>query len=485
MNILIRADASAETGGGHIGRCLALAEAARARGDTAVFATRADAELGQSMLTAANFRYHLLDCDDDWQSDASATAQILDDIDWIIVDHYGLDVRWEAVFRDEGVRILVLDDLADRRHACDVLVDTGRSVRDQGVYDGLVPTECRRLLGPRFLCLRREFNATNVNRCVKAGTDLLVFFGSADGFALTGPTLDALERLALPEDVTIHVVLTAATARYDELRARGGIVVHQNVTDMAGLLAKMDFVIGAGGISLWERCCMGVPSLTIALNDNQAPGVELAAKSGGTFYLSLDDARNPDLLAAAVARRITDHKDWPDIAAAGRRLVDGKGAVRVLSMLGPVRFRPATAEDSELIWRWAHDPAVRAMAFRPDPIPRKDHDVWYARLLANDEAMILIVKIGAADAGQVRFEWNASEGGWVIDISVSTHFRGKGMALECLMKAVTLLRLKHPGAVAIAWVKEENMPSLKLFEAAGFARDFVRSGAVRFCDRDI
>lgn len=334
MNVLIRADASAESGGGHIGRCLALAEAVRERGGTATFATCATAALGRSMLAQTGFPVHVLDCKDDWQSDAHATRVHANAIDWIVVDHYGLDARWQTIFKDEGIGVLVLDDLANRPHACDILVDTGRPEEGSNAYDSLVSDNCIRLLGPHYLVLRREFRETPSSpKEKKKTTDLLVFFGSTDGASLTGRSLDAIDRVDAGGDLTTHVLLSKANARYEEILNRGGIVVHENVSDMAGLLADMDIAIGAGGVSMWERCRMGVPSLTVALNDNQVPGVRLALSAGAIRSFALNDARDPASFSDALSRFFESRQNWPAIAAAGRQMVDGNGAARIVDRM--------------------------------------------------------------------------------------------------------------------------------------------------------
>lgn len=334
MNVLIRADASAQAGGGHIARCIALAEAIHDRGGDALFATRQDATLGHRMLKAAGMPYRELSCGADWLSDAEATRQLLGGNDWVVVDHYGLDARWQKVFKDDGIGVLVLDELADRPHACDILVDTGRPEDGGNAYDRLVPDNCIRLLGPHYLVLRREFRETPpAPKDQKKTTDLLVFFGSTDGASLTGRLLDAIDQVGLRGDLTTHVLLSKVNARYEEIRNRRGIVVHENVSDMAGLLADMDIAIGAGGVSMWERCRMGVPSLTVALNDNQMPGVTLASSAGVIRSLALNDARDPVLFSDALSRFFECRQSWPAIGAAGRKIVDGNGAARIIDRM--------------------------------------------------------------------------------------------------------------------------------------------------------
>ena len=481
MNVLIRADGSTHTGGGHVGRCIALAEAIGAAGGNVRFATRADAPLGQAMLKAARLPFSLLDSADDWKADAGATRDLAAGADWIAVDHYGLDCRWEEIVKSAGARLLVLDDLANRPHACDLLADPGRGADGGAAYADLVPDGCVTLFGPRHALLRQEFVVRRrAGKTFRDRPRVAIFFGSADGARLTEPALEAVAGAVPAGSVETHVIVTSANERRAALRARPGISVHEDVTDMAGLLDSMDIAIGAGGIALWERCCLGLPGLAVALNDNQRPGVRAAADAGAIRSLAPAAAREPEALAAAV-RKLFDERDrWPDMSARGRRLVDGRGAARLVAHMGPLSLQPAGTADCETLWRWANDPAVRQMAFESAQIPREDHDAWFARKLESASTIILIARHGVAPVGQVRFDKAAGEGGWLVDISVAAAHRGRRLALEMLLKALVALRRDCPDALAVAWVKDQNRPSRALFEAAGFAPDGARPGATRF-----
>ena len=331
MRVRIRVDASERVGGGHVGRCLALAEALAGRGAEVRFLTRADAELGRGMIAAAGFGTNLLETGEDAGADADASRAASDGADWIVVDHYGFDALWHhRVLDDNGKkRILVIDDLADRPLACDLLVDYGRPDEDGGAYRDLLQRDCRMLLGPRYALLRREFRS--VTKGCRSGNKarVLVFFGAVDRGGRVETVLDSLKTAGLMETAEVHVIVTAANPRREAIRSRSDIVVHENVADMAQLLAGLDIAVGAGGVSLWERCAVGLPGVAVAVNENQAPGIRAAVDAAAARRLSVEELGEAETLAPLVSGLLADTAGREEMAAAARRLVDGRGAERV------------------------------------------------------------------------------------------------------------------------------------------------------------
>ncbi len=328
MNILLRADASAKTGGGHMGRCIALAQELGARGNLVEFATRADDRLGTSILTRAEIPFRILDCDDDWQSDAKATRETAQASDWVVVDHYGLDDRWETQIRKSGSKILVIDDLANRRHDCDILVDAGRAPGSDA-YRDLLPPASAVLLGPRYSILRREFRGRQQRAPRTRKKNILVFFGSADGSGLTIPVLEALDGVDRRASLNVHVVVTDANPRRRQIRQLEGVIVHENVPNMAALLSGMDMAIGAAGSTCWELACLGVPMVTVVTAQNQIQVNRTLREAGASASVGEVDGILDGRLRETVAALMADDAGRRRMAAAGRALVDGHGATRV------------------------------------------------------------------------------------------------------------------------------------------------------------
>jgi len=325
-----RVDASLQIGTGHVMRCLALASVLQQRGARCHFIGR---ELDGHLLeriAGYSHEVHRLppappgraDADApahagwlqaDWREDARQTSQLLQAVrpDWLVVDHYALDQRWEIA--QGPVRKLVIDDLADRRHACDVLLDAnlGRVASD---YTARVPAGCTLLLGPRHALLRPEFArlraASLARRRTAALGHVLVTMGGVDAPDATGEVLRALKAAPqlLPRECRITVVMGAAAPRLAVVRALAATLpwpaeVLVNSPQMAERMADSDLCIGAAGTTAWERCCLGVPTILLALADNQRPGARALQAAGAAALLGSVEAIRDELPAALQALR--------------------------------------------------------------------------------------------------------------------------------------------------------------------------------------
>lgn len=312
MRVAFRTDASSRIGIGHVMRCLTLARLLSRETDTAIrFVCNRDLpDAVKGRLLAAGFG--LAETGDaegfDWQADADRFAAAVgsEGVDWLIVDHYGIDRRWEQAVRPLARNILVIDDLADRPHGCDALLDQNLIFGMESRYRQLVPDGCKLFLGPEYALLGESFAAARHLAAEKTSLGrVLVNFGGSDP---TGESFKVLEALELagrpagwPETLTFHVVAGPANARSAELKKRceslAGVVFYPEVKEMAKFLADMDMAIGAGGVSLWERAFMGVPSAVIAVADNQVPSAEESARRDMVWYLGESRAVTPGRIA--------------------------------------------------------------------------------------------------------------------------------------------------------------------------------------------
>lgn len=346
--LAIRADASQSIGTGHVFRCLALADEARALGARVVFVCRElPGHLG-GMLAEKGYQVRMIDGVSDGRDDAAATRAALTDlaspVDWLIVDHYGLDVQWERVLRPLVRHLAAMDDLADRPHDVDLLIDSCHGAEERHLYDGLVPSHALRAVGQDFVLLRREFFETEPPaRCAGEVRRILVTLGGSDPLGGSELALDALD---CPQfaSIPVDLVLGAVNPRPEALRRRAGsmrnVTVHVQHNRMAHLMAGADLCIGAGGTTSWERCYMGLPSVILVLADNQrglASRLE-RLKCGR----ALDVMAGIDAAALRIALRdiLHDARWRAEAGLRARALVDGKGVSRVLKLLeGALRQR--------------------------------------------------------------------------------------------------------------------------------------------------
>lgn len=238
-----------------------------------------------------------------WQTDADICRPILEDNapDWLIVDHYALDARWEAAVCRTDTRLLVIDDLADREHLADVLLDQnlGREAKE---YTALVPTRCHCLIGPEFALLRPEFiqwrdvSLARRRQSMKL-EQLLISLGGVDKDNVTGQVLEALKQWDLPDGCEISVIMGATAPWLNEVKVQanalpGPTEVVVNVSDMARRMSEADLAIGAAGSTSWERCCLGLPTLMLVLADNQREIAEALSRAGAAVFLDCVNTRD-------------------------------------------------------------------------------------------------------------------------------------------------------------------------------------------------
>lgn len=275
--------------------------------------------------------------------DAQACAPILasQHPDWLVVDHYALDANWERALSPQYRRLLVIDDLADRQHVCDLLLDQTFG-RDAADYGSLVPADCRLLCGSQFALLRPEFAALRPyslqRRAKPVLRELLISLGGVDKDNVTGLILEALRTCPLPDTCRITVVMGSTAPWLDAVRKQAMEVmpwptrVLVGVSNMAQLLADSDLAIGAAGATSWERCCLGVPAIMLVLADNQRKVAQGLMQAGGALLLTQGPAAGAQLAAWFDTWR-RDPAQLCRMSESAADIVDGMGTNSVLKCL--------------------------------------------------------------------------------------------------------------------------------------------------------
>lgn len=314
MKVAFRTDASLQIGTGHVMRCLTLADALSAKGADCQFISRAHEGNLIDFIRSKGHTTHALPAGAplprspadtthaSWlgatqAEDAEACATILavQRPDWLIVDHYALDAFWERALAPHYRKLMVVDDLADRPHACDMLLDQTFG-RDAADYRPLVPADCRLLCGSQYALLRPEFAALRPyslqRRTQPVLRELLITMGGIDKDNATGQVLQALRACSLPADCRITVVMGATAPWLDEVRKQAQDMpwptrVLVGVSDMAQLMADSDLAIGAAGATSWERCCLGLPTAMMVLAENQRHAARLLEQENAVRILEL------------------------------------------------------------------------------------------------------------------------------------------------------------------------------------------------------
>ena len=358
MKVLFRTDASLEIGTGHVIRCLTLADALRERGAECRFICREHEGHLISLIGERGYKVGALPRPDDyevdfethlgpqkwlgvdWRTDLAQTKQCLgdDNVDWLIVDNYGLDHRWESEMRVVCDRIMVIDDLADRRHECNLLLDQnyGSSVE---LYAGLLLADCKQLHGPEFALLKSVYAERRIKLRAHTGNIkrvLIYFGGGSDPMDLTGMALRAFKSREL-EKIELDIVVGSGYLHIDELeveaRGRSKTKIYSNLPDLSDLMIKADLAIGAGGSTTWERCCLGLPSIIIGTADNQSTACKALASEGTIKFLGYVGAVTFETLKKEIICLLNLPEQLILFSEKSRRMVDGLGTNRVTDCL--------------------------------------------------------------------------------------------------------------------------------------------------------
>lgn len=288
MKVAIRADASASVGTGHIMRCLTLAEELRKCGAQITFYCMAYEGNLIAFIRHAGYECGVLD---------GVDAAIPDSGNWLVVDHYLLDYKWEKQMSDQFDKIFVIDDLANRRHTCDILLDQNFFPEPEKRYCQFVPLTCRLFFGPRYALLRREFwiAKQKLHRSYSSVNTILVSFGGTDP---TGETRRFLfwwnEQDRKIFNQKLIVVIGQRCSDKEMILQLGermpNVEVHVQTNRMAELISMADIGVGAGGASIWERCYLGLPTAVVIVADNQRLVSKEAAAAGIVLILGEQDA---------------------------------------------------------------------------------------------------------------------------------------------------------------------------------------------------
>lgn len=360
MRVLFRADASLQIGTGHVMRCLTLADALRERGADCCFICRSHPgnlinEIEQRGFGVAVLPYdgkwtgtdttqpvHAAWLGEDWETDAeqSKVGAGGTAADWLIVDHYALDERWEHALAPHYRKLMVVDDLADRPHACDLLLDQtfGRDAMD---YRSLVPDDCHLLCGSQYALLRPEFANLRAyslqRRAQPVLRELLITMGGVDKDNATGLVLQVLRSCPLPADCRITVVMGATAPWLNEVRKQVEDMpwptkVLVGVSDMAQLMADSDLAIGAAGATSWERCCLGVPTIMLVLAENQRKIAEALSEAGAARLVEVSKLKSQTLITPEYLEPLS----LGAMSHAAAAISDGFGAKHITQTLNKV-----------------------------------------------------------------------------------------------------------------------------------------------------
>lgn len=495
MRVVFRTDASQLIGSGHVVRCLSLADELRARGEEVLFVCRELAgnlnrlieEKGYDLCrlpapdgndSVLNWNKHATWLGVDWQQDAKETQSFLqsvvDKIDWLVVDHYALDKAWETTFRSMVGKIMVIDDLADRQHDCDLILDQNFYLEPESRYENLVPVKSARLLGQHYALLRPEFHELRNQIRSRDGVvkNILVFFGGVDATNETAKTLRAIATLGR-DDLTVNVVVGSGNLHQQEVRGLceelNNVSFHCQVSNMAELIANADLAVGAGGSVTWERLCLGLPALVMSIADNQTAIAEDCGRSGLHVYLGQASDVSQTVLAAALQTALQSPALLMSLSMQAMRAVDGKGLARVVQQLSPLEIdlRMAVQSDCQNIYRWRNAEETRRHIFDKDEIPFEVHQEWFRNSLERRDRVILIGESNNKPVGVLRYDLKGDEA--MISVYLVPGKQPSGCGSQLIWTGSRWLQENRSEVKKVyAEILDGNIASVKAFEKAGY-----------------
>lgn len=363
MNVVFRCDASIQIGTGHVMRCLTLADELTNQGAKCYFICREHEGNLIDFITQKGYEVYKLEAiplnnsnkdeaepiisHSEWlgasqAEDAKQTIDAISDIkpEWLIIDHYALNDCLEQKLRPHCDNILVIDDLADRKHDCDILLDQTFD-RDKQDYANLIPSHCKALCGTTYALLRPEFSKWRQYSLERRKNNvlehILVNLGGVDKDNLTSKILDTLKQAPLSDSCKITVVMGSTSPWIEAVKKKAEQLpwpteVKTGVSNMAELMANSDLAVGAAGSTSWERCCLGLPTIMLVIADNQKD-IANNLKSANAVKVILNDHSLAQMINKYLYDLIQSPKKLEAMSQSSADVLDGYGIFKVIEKM--------------------------------------------------------------------------------------------------------------------------------------------------------
>ncbi len=470
--IVFRVDGDANLGLGHVMRCLTLANVFNQSGYEILFiCSQASVVVGQ-YIENSNFQVQYISQGDTAEFDAKQCLGIIKGLNvyMLVVDHYQIGECWESLIRVRGIRIMVIDDLANRQHVCDILLDSSYG-RKEYEYKPLTNPQCQYLLSSEYCLLRPEFNNSSAQARIKREQtkkidNILINFGATDHKRLSIRCIDTIQKLNFEGD--IHVLISSTSkwlmAFKEVCGTSTNIKLHVDAKNVATLMLSADLAIGSVGTSSWERCCLGLPTIGIVVADNQINISNQLVKLG-VMELATMDNLNKSLQYYLIS---FDLENWKSMSNKSFDVCDGLGVQRVsravLESNSSIVLQPMAKKDESILFSWQCEPGNRkhsGIAQIPDI---DEHSAWYASSLNDTSRRMWLVLFNGEKCGYVRLDvqHNTEE----VSVLISQKYRKLGLARDAINELKNLCLF----GVLDAQVAADNSASISLFKNLGFTK---------------
>ena len=331
-NLFIRVDASPEIGIGHIMRCLTLAQELKNNFDKIIFLTQKNSSDFIETIMKNEFEVIFISTNNDSDIIKNIVTTNSVNKNFLLIDHYNVDSNFESSLKNTFEKIFVIDDLANRKHDCDLLIDQNYYRDLNQRYEKLIQNGTIALLGPKYAIIRPEFRTIN-KKVIKKNSQIkkiLVSFGGSDPTNECKKVLDALCSI---ENSKFEIVVVAGiyNHKFEQLKKLyekySNIKIYSHVNDLSRLMLNSDLFIGAGGTTTWERLYMGLPSIVTIISNDQKKSIEFLSDMGHVINLGLAKNVTTETYVQAI------QKSNPDliysISLNNQKLVDGNGCSRI------------------------------------------------------------------------------------------------------------------------------------------------------------
>lgn len=473
--LVIRADSGAETGIGHVMRCLALAQAWQDRGGTVAFITATDVSGLTKRVRAEGVEWIKIPSRSGSDDDARITGAIAKNhkASWVVVDGYHFDTAYFTTLKEiSEVKVIAIDDLGRTS------VMSSDLILNQNIYasPGLYPeVKVPLLLGTRYALIRREFiRKGRVERKMPpVAQKILVSMGGSDPDNTALKVLNAFRDIADPDGPAVVILTGYSNSHYDLLVKTAenlpGVRVIRPTGDMPGLMEWADMAITAAGSTVWEMAFMGLPIITLVIAENQMQVAKELEKYDAIINMGPSGMVDTASLSWTIRAVMQSEDIRRAISSRLRNLVDGEGAARVVMRLlhEKIRMRLVQRADCKMLWEWANEDVVRRMSFNQKSIPWEEHADWFEKKI-HDESCYLYIAVLEDDTpiGQIRFDIQDNIAR--VDVSLGKEWRGRNYGSELIRYGIQKLLLDKPDIMIQAHVKSENVASVHAFQKAGF-----------------
>ncbi len=470
--IVFRVDGDANLGLGHVMRCLTLAKVFSHAGYDILFICSQSSVSAGQYIESAKFQIAYISQGETAEYDAEQCVSIIKNLDvyMIVVDHYQLDERWEKLIWARDTKLMVIDDLANRNHVCDILLDSSCG-RQESDYQILTNPECLFLLASDYCLLRGEFHNLSEQAKIKRKktqgiNNILINFGATDHKRLSGQCINILKNLKFEGEISI--LISSACKWLNELEEicerSNQTTLHVDDNNVSALMLNADLAIGSVGTSSWERCCLGLPTIGIVVADNQINIANNLVKLG-VMELSIIDGLNEILTNFLKNFNLAK---WQRMSNDAFLVCDGLGAERVrntaLQSNSEVVLQPMGRQDESILFSWQCEPGNRKYSGIEQIPDIEEHSRWYAYSMNDSSRRMWLVMFNGKKCGYVRLDiqHNSEE----VSVLISQSFRKLGLAYG----AINELKKMCLFGVLDARVSPDNSASISLFNRLGFKK---------------